>query len=175
MGARNSVGQPSGEPITGGVSFSLLNGLAVGGGSNRVRLSPSQNSAFSAPASRAPNLTPLHPPITLAEILSRSQNSSQGGAIQSSPSSTRIEKQTSGMSQEVSKRKRGGRGVKQKDGEGEGDPLEGEEGAGKRGTKPRGKRECPMCGNLLAAAAADCPKCGHIFRPSKWNTRASHG
>lgn len=161
---------------TGGINFNLLNGLAAGGGSNRLRLSPSHNSAFSAPASRGVNLTPIHPPITLAEILARPQNSSQGGAVQSSPSSTRLEKQPSGQSQEVTKkRSRGGRGMKAKDGEAEGDPPEGEEGAAKRGAKPRGKRECPMCENLLAAAAADCPKCGHIFRPSKWNTRAAHG
>ncbi|GAQ82600.1 hypothetical protein KFL_001170050 [Klebsormidium nitens] len=169
-------GESMGAQHAGGINFNLLNGLATGGGSNRLRLSPSHNSAFSAPASRGVNLTPIHPPITLAEILARPQNSSQGGAMQSSPSSTRLEKQPSGQSQEVSKkRSRGGRGLKAKDGEGDGDPPDCEEAVAKRGAKPRGKRECPMCGNLLAAAAADCPKCGHIFRPSKWNTRATQG
>jgi hypothetical protein len=177
--------QPGVELPAGGAAATLLNGLAGGGAapqsSTRLRLSPSQNSAFSAPARGGP-LAPLHPPITLAEILARPSGSSQQGG-QSSPSSTLLEKQASGTSQEAAKRRqRRGKGAKPKDGaappEGEGDPAEapeGEEGSTKRGTKPRGKRGCPVCGNLLAAAAADCPKCGHIFRPSKWNMRTTHG
>eukprot|EP00850_Spirogloea_muscicola_P000289 SM000001S04691 [mRNA] locus=s1:1710799:1714318:+ [translate_table: standard] len=33
----------------------------------------------------------------------------------------------------------------------------------------RGKRRCPICQAMIAAAAADCSHCGHMFRPSKWN------